>query len=86
MITVKKFSASWCQPCKVLTPIMQQVKSEVSGVHFMDIDVDDNSEITTKYGVRSVPTVVIEKDGTEVARFAGVQSKMAYINAINSVQ
>jgi len=85
MVTVKKFSASWCAPCRVLAPIIQQVKSEVSGVHFMDIDVDDNQEITAKYGVRSVPVVVIEKDGTEVARFAGVQSKLAYVNAINAV-
>lgn len=86
MITVKKFSGTWCAPCKVLAPIMQQLKSEVIGVQFMDIDVDDNPEITARYGVRSVPTVVIEKDGNEVARFAGVQSKMAYLNAITAIQ
>ena len=86
MITVKKFSGIWCAPCRVFAPIMNEVKREVSGVHFMDIDVDDNPEITAKYGVRSVPTVVIEKDGSEVARFAGVQSKLAYVNAINAVQ
>lgn len=86
MITVKKFSGTWCAPCKVLAPIMQEVKHDISGVHFMDIDVDDSPEITAKYGVRSVPTVVIEKDGTEVARFAGVQSKLTYVNAITAVQ
>lgn len=83
MITVKKFSASWCGPCKTLAPVMNEVKTQFSNVVFEDIDVDENFELASKYGVRSVPTVVIENNGAEVSRFVGVQSKMAYANAIN---
>ena len=83
MLTVKKFSASWCGPCKVLAPIINEVKTQFSNVKFEDYDVDEAYDEATKYGIRSVPTVIIEKDGREVERFTGASSKMAYINAIN---
>lgn len=83
MITVKKFSASWCNPCKSLQPIIEDVKSQVSGVSFQDIDVDDQTAIAQQYQVRSVPTVVIESNGKEVERIIGVQPKSTYIKYIN---
>lgn len=83
MVTVKKFSAVWCGPCRTLAPVMNEVKSNFSNVKFEDYDVDEAYEEATKYGVRSVPTVIIEKNGVEVERFTGVSSKIAYINAIN---
>ncbi len=83
MVTVKKFSAAWCGPCRTLAPMMNEVKSQFSNVKFEEYDVDEAYEEATKYGIRSVPTVVIEKNGVEVERFAGLQSKLAYINAIN---
>jgi len=83
MVTVKKFSASWCGPCKVLAPVMNEVKGQFSNVNFEDIDIDENFELASKYGVRSVPTVILEKNGVEISRFVGVQSKLAYTNAIN---
>lgn len=83
MVTVKKFSAAWCGPCRTLAPMMNEVKTQFSNVKFEDVDVDENYELASQYGIRSVPTVIIEKNGKEVQRFAGVQSKLAYINAIN---
>lgn len=83
MLTVKKFSASWCGPCKVLAPVINEVKTQFSNVKFEDYDVDEAYNEATKYGIRSVPTVVIEKNGKEVGRFVGVQSKLAYVNLIN---
>lgn len=83
MVEVKKFEASWCGPCRALKPIFEKVAGNFSDVNFSYIDVDKNYELASKYSIRSVPTVVIEKDGEEVQRFAGVQSELAYVNAIN---
>jgi thioredoxin 1 len=83
MVTVKKFSAVWCGPCRALTPVMNEIKGNYSNVNFEEYDIDEYSDITEEYGVRSVPTVIIVKDGIEVNRFTGLSSKMAYVNAIN---
>ena len=83
MVTVKKFYADWCGSCKVLTPVMENVKSKFSQVSFENVDIDTDFETAQKYYVRSVPTVIIEKNGEEVQRFVGVQSELAYTNTIN---
>jgi thioredoxin 1 len=83
MVTVKKFSAQWCGPCRALTPVMNEIKGNFSNVKFEEYDIDEYSDVTEEYGVRSVPTVIIVKDGIELQRFTGLSSKMAYVNAIN---
>jgi thioredoxin 1 len=83
MLEVKRFSAVWCGPCKALAPVMEEVKSGFPNVTFETIDVDVDHEQASKYGIRSVPTVVFVKDGVEINRFVGVQSKLAYVNSIN---
>jgi len=83
MVTVKKFSAVWCGPCRVLAPVMNEIKGQFSNVKFEEYDIDEYNEVTEKYGVRSVPTVIIEKNGVELQRFSGLSSKIAYVNAIN---
>ena len=86
MLEVKKFYAEWCGPCKMLTPIMEHVQTKFTDVSFESINIDSQFEVAQKYFVRSVPTVIIEKDGKEVQRFAGLQSEMAYSNAINELK
>ena len=83
MVTVKKFSAVWCGPCRALAPVMNEIKGQFSNVKFEDYDVDDYMEETQKYNVTSVPTIIIEKNGEIVERFTGLSSKIAYVNAIN---
>lgn len=83
MLEVKKFYGTWCGPCRALAPTIEKLKQSHTDVKFEDIDVDVDFEAASKYGVRSIPLVVIEKDGKEVQRFSGLQSEMAYVNAIN---
>ena len=83
MLEVKKFSASWCIPCKQLTPVINEIKSKFSNVRFEEYDVDEASDIASQFGIRSVPTVILVKDGKEVKRIVGAQSKNIYESAIN---
>ena len=73
MKTMKYFSATWCGPCKAFKPIMQEVANDGYSIEF--IDVDQSQETATKYGIRSVPTTVIEENGIEVNRFVGAIPK-----------
>ena len=70
---MKYFSATWCGPCKAFKPIMQEVANDGYSIEF--IDVDQSQETATKYGIRSVPTTVIEENGIEVNRFVGAIPK-----------
>ena len=69
MKTMKYFSATLCGPRKAFKPIMNEIANEGYSVEF--IDVDQSQELAAKYGVRSVPTTIIEEGGTEVNRFVG---------------
>jgi thioredoxin 1 len=83
MIEVKKFYGEWCVPCKRLAPVIEEVKSQFLNVKFENYDVDIHSDVASKFGIRSVPTVVIVKDGVEVKRIMGAQSKITYESSIN---
>jgi thioredoxin 1 len=84
MVEVKKFYGEWCGPCKLLAPVVNEIKGEMPNVKFTDVDVDENGDLASKYGVRGVPTIVIEKDGVEVKRLVGMQQKGVLLNAIKS--
>ena len=64
MIKVLKFSAVWCGPCRALKPTFDQVRTLIADVVYEEIDVDSDPSATIKYNVHSVPTIVIEKNGT----------------------
>lgn len=68
------FTAVWCGPCRMFKPIVQQVQSEL-GVNVNIVDVDQNPDLTQKYSITSVPTIVVENNGTVVYRNSGVMSK-----------
>ena len=82
MLIVKRFTASWCKPCSILTPIFEELKSEIPGVSFQTIDVDNNRDLALENNISSVPTVIFEKDGQQVYRFSGVIPKAAIAEAI----
>jgi thioredoxin 1 len=84
MVEVKKFFGHWCGPCKLLAPVIDGIKKEMPNVKFTDVDVDESADLVSKYGVRGVPTVVIEKDGVEVKRFVGMKQKSELVSEIKS--
>lgn len=67
------FWAEWCGPCRTMKPIFAHLEKEYAGsVNFISVDVDNNQELSAKYGVQSIPTfVVIDKDGREIDRLVG---------------
>jgi len=81
MVEVKFFNATWCGPCQQFKPIMKELANEGNNIQFIDVDKD--SELASKYGVRSVPTVVIEDGGVEVDRFVGVLPKNKVMERIS---
>jgi len=75
-VKVLDFWATWCPPCNVMKPTVEELEKELAGkVEFVKYDVDQQGEVAQKYAVMSIPTYVIEKDGKEVARISGVRSK-----------
>ena len=80
MKTMKYFSAAWCGPCKTFKPIMNEIVGEGHSVQF--IDIDQSQDLAAKYGVRSVPTTVIEENGIEVDRIVGSVSKQQVLSKL----
>lgn len=73
------FYATWCGPCKMAAPIIDELSLEYQGKAIIaKVDVDENQEIASQYGVMSIPTVVIFKNGKEVNRQTGFAGKEGY--------
>jgi thioredoxin-like negative regulator of GroEL len=84
MIKVIKFSTEYCAPCKALQPVFNKVKANFPGIIFEEINVDVDSAATIKYGVGSVPTIVVEKNGQVVGRTMGMKTESILESFINS--
>lgn len=83
---VVDFWATWCGPCRMLGPTIEELSDELDGkVVVGKVDVDENRDVAAKYGVMSIPTVIFFKDGAEVKRFVGVQSKEKLLQTANSL-
>lgn len=87
-ITVIDFSATWCGPCRRLKPIFEEIEKEYSkDVNFKTIDVDENQQMAIQYQVEAVPTIVfLNKEGKEVNRLVGLQTKEAIVSIINELK
>ena len=83
MITINYFSAPWCGPCKMFGPIVEVVSQELN-VPVNKVNVDESKDMAEAYQVRSVPTLVLMKDGTPVARHTGIMGKAQLQQFINA--
>ncbi len=84
-ITLVDFWAVWCMPCKMQTPILEVVANNLgTKAKITKLNVDDYPDIAGEYGVMSIPTLILFKDGKLIKQFVGVQNERTLTDAINS--
>jgi len=75
--------ADWCGPCKTIAPIMEELASENTNIEFFKCNIDENPEVATKYGIRSIPLVLFFNKGKLVGNQLGAYPKYSFQNKIN---
>lgn len=83
-LVVVDFFATWCGPCQILGPIMEGVADELADVKVFKVDVDENESTAREFGVMSIPTIVILKDGEEIDRHVGLMNRGSLVEWIKS--
>lgn len=78
------FYATWCGPCQMMMPVVEELAKEAKGFSVAKIDIDQAPDIAAKYNVMSVPTFIIFKDGKEVDRMMGAMPKDLLLNKIET--
>lgn len=83
-VVLVDFWATWCAPCRSLGPVIEDLGGELEGNAVVaKVDIDKEHELAVRYGVMTIPTVIIFKDGEEKERLVGVQPKKKYIETVN---
>lgn len=78
------FFAEWCEPCKMMSPILKQVKKDIGDTAIiLKVDVDKNQELASKFQIRGVPTLLLFKEGKILWRQSGVVQKNELVNLLN---
>lgn len=77
------FYADWCGPCKMLGPVIEKLAEEVTHAKICKVNVDSENELASKFGVMSIPTIVVIKDGKVYNKAVGLQSREKLLNMLN---
>lgn len=70
-VTLVDFYADWCGPCKALAPVLEQLSEDYPDVKFIKVNVDESEETSAEYGIMSIPTIYVLKDGETIGRTGG---------------
>ena len=80
------FWAAWCGPCRMIAPVLEQLADELSGrVRVAKLNIDENKQTAARFRVRSIPTLLVFKDGREVDRIVGALPRQAILDKLKSV-
>ena len=81
-VAIIDFYADWCGPCRRVAPIIEEIANEQQSITVCKVNVDENSALASRYGIVSIPTIVILKDGEEVERMVGYRPKEVILEAL----
>ena len=85
-VVLVDFWATWCAPCRMMSPVLNDVASELKGSsHVGKVDIQQYQVLADKFKVRSIPTLILFKNGREINRFVGIKSKDFLLNEISKV-
>lgn len=77
------FWAAWCGPCRMLSPVVDEIAEQRTDVKVCKVNVDDEEELAVRFGVMSIPTLIVFKDGKAVRQSVGVQPKAVILDMLN---
>ena len=79
---VVDFWAEWCGPCKMIAPILDEIAAENAGITIAKLNIDENLDVTRRFDVMSIPTLIVFKDGQAVKRLVGAKPKGALVQEL----
>lgn len=79
------FTASWCGPCRIQKPIIEDLKNMTELFEIKVVDVDADPQIANKYNISVVPTLIVEKDGKEIIRYTGITEKEKILSDLKEI-
>ncbi|SHH90444.1 thioredoxin [Clostridium collagenovorans DSM 3089] len=82
-VVVADFWASWCGPCKMLAPVLEEISSEMKNVKFVKINIDDNPNLAQQFRVASIPTLMVFKDGDIKNKIVGFRPKSEIVDLVS---